>query len=231
MEILQAGQQAFDRGEYKRAITLVEQAVERNPHDYRARHVRALSLFKLGDLSASIAEFDWLVEKHPQEAEYLSDRAVAHHKNGDNKTALSDFEKAILLEPERAYHYACRAYIKDRMGDVEGAVSDYTKATQLDPEDEIAKNNLEITQQKLGYKASKLFRHKSKAHFSEEEQQAYEKEYVAKHGTTEAPPVPVSTGKPTTKDLLREMGKVFTSRESFKEFVRFVTKRKTTSAE
>lgn len=224
MELIQAGQQAFDRGEYHRAIELSEQAIDRNPHDYRARHLKALALFKLGKLSSSIVAFDWLVEKHPQEAEYLSDRGVAHHKNGDNKAALADFEYALLLEPERAYRFACRAYIKDRMGDIEGAVTDYQKAIQLDPEDEIARNNLEITRQKLGYKASKLFKYKSKAHFTEEELVAYEQAYVEKHGGSVEPAVPVAPSRPTSKALLQEMTKVFTSKNAFRDFMRFITK-------
>lgn len=231
MEILQKGRSAFERGEYKRAITLVDQAIKQNPYDRHCRHVRALSYFKLGEYITAIEEFNWLVEHHPEETEYLSDRGVAHHRNEDNTTALADFERALLLEPERGYHYACRAYIKDKMGDVEGAVADYKKAIQLDPQDEISKNNLEISQQKLGYKASKLFRYKSKAHFSEEEQQAYQAEYEAKHGkaippTQQHPPAP-----PTTRDMLREMGKVFTSKAAFKEFVQFITKRKTATSQ
>lgn len=224
MELLQQGRQAFDQGLYEQAITIVEAAIASNPHDHLSRHVRALAYFKLGQYDTAIVEFDWLVAKHPSDSTYVSDRAVALHRKGDHKAALADFEQAILLEPTRAYHYACRAYIKDRMGDVEGAVVDYKKAIQLDPEDEIAKNNLEITQQKLGYKASKLFRHKSKAHFSEEEQQAYEAAYLEKHGAIDNPEVSVVPAKPTTKALLQEMGKVFTSKAARKDFIAFLTR-------
>lgn len=224
MELLQQGRQAFDQGLYEQAITFVEAAIDSNPHDHHSRHVRALAYFKLGKYDTAIVEFDWLVAQYPNDTTYLSDRAVAFHRNGDNDAALADFERALLLEPTRAYHYACRAYIKDRIGDIEGAIVDYKKAIQLDPADEIAKNNLEITQQKLGYKASKLFRHKSKAHFTEEEQKAYEAAYVAKHGAIDNPEVEAAPAKPTIKAILQEMGTVFTSKAARKDFIAFLTK-------
>lgn len=221
--MINAIQQAFDKGAYEEVIAKSEQALQRNPDHVAVLHLMALAYFKQENFAKSLALMDQLIAAQPDEAEYYGDRGVTYFRTGQWQSAMQDFEKALLLEPERAYRYACRAYLKDKMGDLEGAVTDYQRAIALDPEDEIAKNNLEVVQQKQGYQLSKQFRYKSKAHFTPKEKEAYARQYAARHGTEnplDAPPA--APTQPSTKDLLREMGKVFTSAEGFRGFLRFV---------
>lgn len=150
-------------------------------------------------------------------ADLYSERAVAFFHNNELKEALLDMNRAQELEPARGYRYSSRAYIRDAMGDVEGAVKDYEKAVELDPEDAIAHNNLGMLIEKLGH------HQKAKVFFDFADKLA--KDQLDDPNATAERPRNIQTelNKKKKETTLRaEIGKVFTSGDQFKEFLRFV---------
>ncbi len=169
------------------------------------------------NFSEAIYWYTRAISEAPRQADLFSERAVAFFHNKELGPSLEDMNRAQQLEPENAYRYASRAYIRDAMGDLKGAISDYEIAIKLDPDDAIAHNNLGLLTEKMGHQkqaqvffdfADKL----AKEHFEKTGQQI-EKPRNIQHE--------VNASK-SENSLIGEMGKVFTSKQSFKEFIDFI---------
>ena len=179
----------------------------------------ARAKFKLERHEEAIRDFDRLINLIPKNATYYSERGVALHLAGDNERALEDFNEGVVLEPLNPYRYSSRAYIKDRMGNYQGAIDDYTKAIELDPEDAIAYNNRGLVEEKLGY--------------AQRARQSFEHADTLRPMSPAAslPPLPIPVAKINNKkpatDYLKVMSSVFTSKESFRDFVSFLRGKRT----
>ncbi len=155
---------------------------------------------------------------HSPSADLYSERAVSYYHNGQLAESLQDMNRAQELEPERPYRYSSRAYIRDAMGDVEGAVADYETTIKLDPEDAIAHNNLGLLIEKLGH-------HKKAKVFFDFADSLAKDEQGNPNAVAERPrniQKEVNQDKKQTT-VGKEVAKVFTSGEQFKEFLRFVS--------
>lgn len=159
------------------------------------------------------------IEQEPNNPIYYSDRGVCYFHLDMKKQSLSDMNKSVELDPEYSYRYASRAYIKDSMGDVKGAVEDYEIAVKLDPEDAVAHNNLGLLQEKLGYmQQSKASFEKADglAKMLEENGIEYNNELKPRNIQKE---IDEENKNLTTKRVIKD---IFTSKETFKEFIQFI---------
>ena len=157
------------------------------------------------------------IAEAPKEADFYSERAVAFFHNKQLSESLEDMNRAQELEPDNAYRYASRAYIRDSMGDLKGAISDYEIAVKLDPEDAIAHNNLGLLTEKLG--------HQSQAQVFFDLADKLAKEQFEKTGEPIERPRNIQREVNQAKNetsLRAEIGKVFTSKATFQEFIQFI---------
>lgn len=145
-------------------------------------------------------------------------------------------DKSVQLEPENPYRYSSRAYIKNAIQDVDGAISDYKKALELDPKDMIALNNLGLLEEKLGRmtSAQKLFQKADKEakeqgfdfYDSEEglkraREQAQEE--IKKMQQKESQQSEDNHESESTKEgFLKTAFSVFTSKEGFQDYLKFL---------
>ena len=128
--------------------------------------------------------------------------------------SLIDMNKAVDLEPNYSYRYSSRAYIKASLGMTEDAILDYKKCTELDPEDAISWNNMGLLEDQLGWnkKAGKTFKKADSL-----EKVLKDKDITLEKKSELPEPKPeIPTSK---KRIIKE---VFTKKETFKEFVKFV---------
>ena len=207
------------------------------------KHEEAYNLAKDRKLDEALILFNEALLTSPDNPDIYSDRGVLFIHMKNKVAALNDFNKAIDLQPDYSYRYSARAYAHDFFGDTNAAISDYEKAIDLDPQDAVAYNNLGLVQEKLGYKkmaegnferADKLAKQEEKLHelmhdleenddesnteiieeessFSDLEAEKNQRETI----------VPIENKEPS-KSVFKEFSKLFTSKEQFKSFLKFL---------
>jgi tetratricopeptide (TPR) repeat protein len=193
-------------------------------------HELAHSLLKEEKIQESIEMYTKALLETPNHPDIYSDRGVAHLHIGDKKNCFIDFDKAIELQPHYAYRYAARAFAKRNFGDVAGAVLDYEKAVELDPDDAVAQNNLGLLLEEQGYKnqAEKRFERADK--LSKMEDHLYEvmddleepEEKATNQDAQERTEIDPIITRDREISTAREMKKIFTSKEQFKDFLKFL---------
>jgi|TARA_B110000305_G_scaffold242067_1_gene319518 Flp pilus assembly protein TadD len=195
-------------------------------------HEEATSKLKEGQIDEAIELYTKALNEAPDDYNIISDRGVAYLHKNDKLRCFGDFNRAIQLQPNYSYRYASRAYAKKHFGDIEGAVADYEKAVELDPEDAVAQNNLGMLLEEMGYKKQSEKRFARADKLSEQENgllnvmeglEASEKAVEAPNQETPIEDLsPSDKGSDEAKTNSKEFKKVFTSKNQFKEFIRFI---------
>jgi tetratricopeptide (TPR) repeat protein len=150
----------------------------------------------------------------PNDPDLYSARGVVLFHLDRKEDSLLDMNKAVDLEPNYSYRYSSRAYIKASLRMTEDAILDYKKCTELDPEDAIAWNNMGLLEDQLGWnkKAGQTFKKAdSLENVLKDKDIPIENESEL---SEPKPEIPISKNR-----IIKE---VFTRKETFKEFVKFV---------
>ncbi len=190
--------------------------------------IKANELVKTRDWSAALEAFERAFDALSNNPDFIHDRAVCLFNLGEQKTALKELNRAVELQPDYSYRYASRAYIRNALKDIHGAIADYQKALELDPDDAISLNNLGMLEEQLGYKAAASERYRMADELDEilrergimnmQEEEARIKNQTLTSGREAEPQHPQST----ETSVAGEIGKVFSSKKAFSEFVAFV---------
>lgn len=215
---------------FEAAIQSFNKSLKQNPRHLGSICQRGGSWMQLRDYEKAIHDFDTAIGFDDELAAVFAERAVAKYQLKQYKEAIKDFDKAVELEPNNAYRYSSRAYILASIGEKQGALQDYRKALEINPDDPIVQNNLGLLEETMGY-AKKAQQRFAKADellgITEEDRQARLNDAIEKHEQVEAsrqanrvkPPTPT---KSQSKDYFKVMKSVFTSKETFGEFVSFM---------
>lgn len=212
-----------------------------------SKHEKAYEALKQGDIDGAILLFTEALLAAPDDCDILSDRGVAFLHKKDQLRCLADFSKAISLDPNYSYRYAARAFARQSFGDFDGAVEDYKKAVELDPEDSVAHNNLGLLYEQQGYQKEAQHRFELADKLTKMENQLYdvmdglEAQESNKQSTEQleksepptiepAPAEPLVNSEKTSEPMAeeerktssKELKKVFTSRQQFREFIQFI---------
>jgi tetratricopeptide (TPR) repeat protein len=191
---------------------------------------KAMSFYRDKKLDEAMKWFAKAIEATPKNPDIFHDRGVCLFHLERFEEALGDMDRSVELQPDYGYRYASRAYIRGAVKDLHGAIADYKKAVELDPEDAISYNNLGMLQEQIGYKQEAQDHYK----LADELAKMLEDSNVESSGKSTSSftrPKPENLQKrieesksenATGKAHLREMLNVFTKKESFKEFLRFV---------
>lgn len=200
-----------------------------------SKHEKAHEALKQGEIDKAILLFTEALLAAPDDCNILSDRAVAFLHKKDQLRSLADFNKAIALDPNYSYRYASRAFARQNFGDLDGAVADYQKAVELDPDDAVAHNNLGLLLEQQGYQKEAQQRFDRADKLSKMENELYEvMDGLEAEGTKseeeqqdaqiveEKIKEPLPIVKKEKRSTSGEMKKVFTSRQQFREFLKFI---------
>jgi tetratricopeptide (TPR) repeat protein len=212
-------------------------------------HEQGHEIMLKGDHASAIELYTKALLIDVDHPDILSDRGVCYLHLKNKEEALSDFNSALELQPEYGFRFSARAYAKDFFGDTEGAIADYEMAIQLDPDDAVAYNNLGLVQEKLGFnrkakenfeRADKLSKMEDRLYqIMDELEQDPENPNIEQtiHSANEPATIngPKEIKREDTHSMIdpaeireknitsvREFSRIFTSKQQFYEFLRFI---------
>lgn len=208
----------YNTGEFKQSVKLLDKLLKYEPKQIRALYWRASVLIRLERYHDALTDLDKAIDIYDEYADAYSQRGVVKFHLKKLGEALTDMDKAVELEPENPYRYSSRAYILSTAGELEEAYADYMQAVELDPDDAVAKNNLDLVVEKLGYKAKEL-----------EKLQETDQMLINRYGELiEIPRFLESEHEPYTPDPHRTFFEVvkdiFFSREGFTDYLNYIRK-------
>ncbi|MBS0263979.1 MAG: tetratricopeptide repeat protein [Planctomycetes bacterium] len=123
-----------DRGEFERARTEFEIAIELDPHNADAYSLRAIVWQELGKLDKAEADFSRAIKLDPQDASNYFLRGILRRQRGELKLAIADWNETLRLEPQNAEALMHRALALGMQEKFEGALKDCAAALRADPQ-------------------------------------------------------------------------------------------------
>ena len=90
---------SMSRGEYSRALKLLDHIVELAPEFSEAWNKRATVLYLTGNFEASLEDIERVLELEPRHFGALSGMGLVLQQLGDKKGALSAFRRALSVHP------------------------------------------------------------------------------------------------------------------------------------
>jgi tetratricopeptide (TPR) repeat protein len=192
-------------------------------------HEQAHETLKAGSIEKAILLYTKALSQSKGHPDIISDRAVAYLHQNNKELCYADFEEALELEPKRAYRYTSFAFAMNHFGDIEGAIQKYERAVELDPDDAVAHNNLGLLLENKGYKDAAQAKFDRADRLSKLEDglldivdeidgETEEIENISSPEEHEEN-LPPKENEPSVSS---EIKKVFTKKETFKEFLRFI---------
>jgi ankyrin repeat protein/cytochrome c-type biogenesis protein CcmH/NrfG len=128
-----------DKGDYDRAISDFDKALELDPNYAFAYSNRGYAYADKGDYDRAISDLDKALELDPRYAEAYLNRGLACYRKGSYDRAISDFDKALELNPKLALAYLNRGNAYRHKSDYDRAISDYKKFIELAPPEDAQK--------------------------------------------------------------------------------------------
>jgi Tfp pilus assembly protein PilF len=191
-------------------------------------HETGMIFLREGDLNQALDFLTIALNENPNHPDIISDRGVVYIHLNRKEDALNAFDTSLKLQPDYGYRYSSRAYARAFFGDIDAAILDYEKAVELDKEDAIAYNNLGLLLEQKGRmdQAKKNFDRAD--HLAKiEEKLLHVVDELEEEGLKEEAPINRKEIDPIEKrqkelSTWNEMKKIFTSKEQFNDFLRFV---------
>jgi tetratricopeptide (TPR) repeat protein/Txe/YoeB family toxin of Txe-Axe toxin-antitoxin module len=121
------------QGDYQRAISNYNQALQINPINPIAYYNRGNARFQLGDAQGAIADYDQAIKLNPNDAGSYLNRGIVRAELGDIQRAIVDYTQALQINPNFAAGYNNRGIARMKLEDIQGAIADYNEALRLNP--------------------------------------------------------------------------------------------------
>lgn len=123
---------AFNKGNYKKAISEFTNMIDHEPNSFRAYHNRALAYMMDRNFKKALKDFDKAIFINPNDADAYNNRGLCRQYLGEVLKSISDFDKAIQLDPKFAQAYINRAASNIQEERYVDAVKDFREAEKLD---------------------------------------------------------------------------------------------------
>ena len=150
-------------GNYNKAITEYDKAIEINPRDSLGWNNKGLSLYYLGKFDEAIASFDKAIETNKYDPFPRNNKGLALYYLGKYDEAIASFDKAIEISPQDSYAWNNKGLTLDNfkkvdkatkaliwyhkglalynLGKYDEAIAAFNKAIKIDPQFLDAWNN------------------------------------------------------------------------------------------
>jgi tetratricopeptide (TPR) repeat protein len=99
-EIIESGRAYLESGEYDKAISELESAVERAAEDSDAHFLLGQAYNQAGQLEKAAEEFRKVLELNPESAAAHHNLGVTHYQLQDLQSAIDEFEAALQIDPD-----------------------------------------------------------------------------------------------------------------------------------
>jgi tetratricopeptide (TPR) repeat protein len=120
---------------YREAVTVFDDAIQKDPKDARLYVNRGNARFNLRDSQGAITDYNQALQLDPQDThKALLNRGKVYIALGRLSNALADYNQAIQIAPNRdAEVYLQRASVYERWNNRLQAISDLNQAIRLQP--------------------------------------------------------------------------------------------------
>lgn len=137
-DLLRAGLQARDGGDFDKAVDLFSQAIASGQLPaavlVRVLITRGVTYDMKNDLPNAIADFDAAIVLAPDVGETFIHRGLAQARSSEPLRAIADFSEAARLDAGQAFlALSNRGNVYKGMGDNPRALADYNEAIRLNP--------------------------------------------------------------------------------------------------
>jgi tetratricopeptide (TPR) repeat protein len=92
----------FSKGDYERAISDYDQAMQLDPNYAAAYNNRGNAYRQKGEYDRAISDYDQAIRLDPKYALAYSNRGEAYEAKNDSDHAIADFDQALKLNPSLA---------------------------------------------------------------------------------------------------------------------------------
>ncbi len=128
------GQIYADAGNSELADADFEEALNFDPHNWRALHNRGVSYAESGKFAEAFDDFNTVIESNPNFAKAYTNRATLFVQAGDLENAENDYQSACQLDAKLASARLGLARVCHLSGRWDDALKHFTAAAKLDPE-------------------------------------------------------------------------------------------------
>lgn len=144
------GHNAMERGDWRRAESLLAQAVKSCPGDSDARRLYAETLWRRGANRAAVSQLEEARRFAPDDLAMTVRGGEMHLGLGRTDLALSSVSQALSIDPRYGPAWALKAKVSESAGDVRQALADYQRALVFAPEDVDIQLSVAEAYRKLG---------------------------------------------------------------------------------
>ncbi len=144
---IRTGQEFLRAGDYLKALSLMNDAILRNPNSAQLFFLRGYAKYGLDDYLGAEQDYSRSIDIAPFAPEVFINRAEVRTRLADYYGALSDLSDAARIDSMNAEIYLARARIKFYLKRYYACIMDCNQAIRLDPENEVfylVKGNAEL---------------------------------------------------------------------------------------
>lgn len=146
----QAGNEAYQRNDMRKAIELYSKAIAEKPDHVDAYYNRASAKSALGSHTEAIEDYNMVIKYKAGDPNAYNSRGVEKSCLNDHSGAIEDYDKAIQLDTNCAQAYQNRGVEKFILENYSGAIEDYNMAIRIEPDYANAYHNRGIAESHLG---------------------------------------------------------------------------------
>lgn len=140
-EFVQQGVRDISKGNYKRALRIMNTALERQPENPRLYYNRGLCYARLKQYANAVEDFGEAIELEPQFVDAYNNLAWTYFSMGEQERAIQELLRALREVGSSAQIQYNLGLIHAKMGDYDKAVGHYSRAIELRPAMAEAYNN------------------------------------------------------------------------------------------
>ena len=127
------GVDACDANNFTFAVDALCKAIELDPDNVAAFHMRAFAYKELGNNRKAIEDYNILIDHFPLHAQFYFRRGIAYDKLGEHLSAVNDYSNAIHLRPTYVDAYYNRAIIYAQLYQYDSSIDDFNRVIGLKP--------------------------------------------------------------------------------------------------
>lgn len=128
-----AGEEAFNEGNYDRAVNYFNEAIKADDKRADLYHDRARANLHLQKYAAAVADYTSALNLDKNFASARLDRAAAYYYLGDYSKAIADYDELIKADANNVDAYFGRGLSYSKLKDYAPALADLNKVIQLNP--------------------------------------------------------------------------------------------------